>query len=249
MARHGRHAVVAERLDDLAQGVGLERRVRVDEAHDLERRSRGCPLPSRHACRGCGRSGWRAGSGSGARRTPCAPRSHPWSRRRPRTPTAGAAGSRARRSRRAWSRSRPARSWQGSRRPRSGADPVRAGRAVEQREAEAREQVDGHAEAVQPEDGVEPERGQVRALDEPDRAGEQQEIAAEQAPPAERREEERRRTSRVERGDVPCLLVFVAEAPESDAESCCARLRRAGPEPPGHWRRRPCAGCPGCPCK
>ena len=35
VAGHRRHPVVAERLDDLAQGVGLERRVRVDEAHDL----------------------------------------------------------------------------------------------------------------------------------------------------------------------------------------------------------------------
>ena len=35
VAGHGGHAVVAERLDDLAQRVGLERRVRVDEADDL----------------------------------------------------------------------------------------------------------------------------------------------------------------------------------------------------------------------
>ena len=185
VAGHGSHAAIAEGLDDLAQGVRLERGVRVDEADDLSPGG---------ADAGCHRGALAAVVGEADRvqvREPPGGEGHALPggvgravvHREHRQEVLWVVECEDRRERRL---DRGllvhGRDHDGDARElvRSTAHGV-----VEQREAEAREQVDGHAEAVEPEHRVEPKGGQVRALDEPDDAREQQEVAAQQASPAE----------------------------------------------------------------
>ena len=232
VAGHGGHAAVAERLDDLAQRVGLERRVRVDEADDLRvgradagghRRAlaavvreadrvqvREAPRGERHALPG------RVGRA-------VVDREH-------REQVLRVVEREDRGERRLDRRLLV----HGRDHDGDGRQLVRpaAHRVVEQREAEAREQVDGHAEAVEPEERVEPERGQVRALDEPDDAREQQEVAAEQAAPEEPGEE------------VADALHGLSEGMFHVSWSSSPRRQRPTPSPAARaWPSRPCTLC------
>ena len=232
VAGHGSHAAIAERLDDLAQRVGLERRVRVDEADDLrlgraDAGGHGGALAAvvreadRVQVREAARGERHALPGRVGRAV--VHREHRQQVLR--------VVEREDRGERRLDRRLLVHGRDHDRDGRQLVGPA-AHRVVEQREAEAREQVDGHAEAVEPEHRVEPERGQVRALDEPDDAREQQEVAAQQASPAEPGEEVTDARQGLSDG---MLHVSWSSSP---------RRQRPTPSPAARaWPSRPCTLC------